>query len=95
MGVRSRHGRAAWADAAQGRDTVMREGCALCGHADRPPALSLTTTTPPRPGGLRVVAACHNCAARTTPYATLVAALLHAAVAEAPAPPPATVTPQQ
>ncbi len=41
------------------------------------------TTVPGGQGGLRVVAACRDCAARTAPSAALVAALLHAAVPEA------------
>ena len=66
----------------------MREGCALCGHADRPSALSLTTSAPAPPGGLRGVRACRDCAGRAATYAALVAALLHAAVPAAIAPPP-------
>ncbi len=66
----------------QGKDTVRCAGCALYGRADQPSTLSLTTTTPTRQGGLRIVRACRDCAVRTAPYAALVAALLHAAVPE-------------
>ncbi|MDP9375411.1 MAG: NifU family protein [Chloroflexota bacterium] len=93
MAARGRRGRTARADAAQGRNTAMREGCALCGRAARPPALSLTTTTPAGPADLRVVGACRDCAASTATYAALVAALLRAAAPEATAALPATVAP--
>ena len=89
MGTRREDRRAASAPRSRGEDAAMPAGCALCGGADRPAALSLTTTAPTRPVRLRVVPACRDCAARAANYAALIAALLHAAVPEASAPPPA------